>query len=272
MKCYGLIQNDSNLFYSKPVLGEFVFHNMFMDLSFVALACVTLTALLVGFSKTSVGGIGILAAFLMAIAFPGKASPGVLLPMLIVADIFAVIYYRRDCDWTILIRILPMTAVGIFIGYLIVDIIPFEVFEKVIGVIVLAMVVMGLVLENQKKIFESSGIWTYLVGVIAGIVTMIANAAGPVFGVYLLQMGLNKKSFVGTRSWYFLLLNIFKVPFSVNLGLITTDTLLLNVMFIPVIFIGALLGAKFLKMINLTAFKWLIRITALIAATKLILF
>ncbi len=245
---------------------------MFMDLSYFAIGCVTLTALLVGFSKTSVGGVGILAVLLMAMAFPGKASPGVLLPMLIVADIFAVIYYRRDCNWSILTRILPMTAVGIFIGYLIVDLIPFEVFEKVIGFIILAMVVMGLVLERYKQSFAGSGLWTYLVGVVAGIVTMIANAAGPVFGVFLLQMGLTKASFVGTRSWYFLLLNIFKVPFSANLGLITVDTLKLNLMFIPVIFIGALLGVMFLKMINLTAFTWLIRITALIAAIRLIVF
>ena len=245
---------------------------MLMDLSYFAIGCVTLTALLVGFSKTSVGGVGILAVLLMAMAFPGKASPGVLLPMLIVADIFAVIYYRRDCNWSILIRILPMTAVGIFIGYLIVDLIPFEVFEKVIGFIILAMVVMGLVLDRYKQSFKGSGLWTYLVGVVAGVVTMIANAAGPVFGVFLLQMGLTKASFVGTRSWYFLLLNIFKVPFSANLGLITVDTLKLNLIFIPVIFVGAWLGVKFLKMINLTAFTWLIRITALVAAVRLILF
>ena len=243
-----------------------------MDLSFFAIGCVTLSALLAGFSKTSVGGVGILMVLLMAMAFPGKASPGVLLPMLIVADIFAVIYYRRDCNWSILIRILPMTAVGIFIGYLIVDLIPFEVFEKVIGFIILAMVVMGLMLERSKQSFTESGLWTYLVGVVAGIVTMIANAAGPVFGVFLLQMGLTKTSFVGTRSWYFLLLNIFKVPFSANLGLITADSLKLNLMFIPVIFVGAFLGVKFLKMINLTAFTWLIRITALIAALRLIVF
>lgn len=165
-----------------------------------------------------------------------------------------------------------MTAVGIFIGYLIVDLIPFEVFEKVIGFIILAMVVMGLMLERSKQSFTESGLWTYLVGVVAGIVTMIANAAGPVFGVFLLQMGLTKTSFVGTRSWYFLLLNIFKVPFSANLGLITADSLKLNLMFIPVIFVGAFLGVKFLKMINLTAFTWLIRITALIAALRLIVF
>ncbi len=243
-----------------------------MDLSLIDYSAIFVAALLVGFTKTSVGGVGILAVLLMALAIPGKASPGVLLPMLIVADVFAVIYYRRDCDWSILFKILPMTAVGIFIGFLIVDIIPYGVFEKVIGGIILAMLVMGLAIERYKQGFGKSGVWTYVVGVTAGVVTMIANAAGPVFGVFLLQMGLSKARFVGTRSWYFLLLNIFKIPFSANLGLITADSLKLNLMFVPVIFLGAYLGFRFLKMINITMFKWLIRIAALFAAIRLIWF
>ncbi len=230
-----------------------------------------LAALLVGFTKTSVGGVGILAVLLMALAIPGKASPGVLLPMLIVADIFAVIYYRRNCQWSILLKILPMTAVGIFIGYLIVDVIPQDVFEKVIGGIILAMLLMGLILERYKQGFAKSGLWTYIVGAIAGVVTMIANAAGPVFGIFLLQMGLNKADFVGTRSWYFLLLNIFKIPFSANLGLITAESLKLNLLFVPVIFLGAWVGFRVLKLINLVAFKWLIRVAALVAAFRLIM-
>lgn len=243
-----------------------------MDLTLVDYGTIVAAALIVGFTKTSVGGVGILAVLLMAMAIPGKASPGVLLPMLIVADIFAVIYYRRHSDWSILLKIFPATAVGIIIGYFIVDLIPQEVFEKAIGVIILAMVAMGFILERYKQTFATSGLWTQIVGTLAGIVTMIANAAGPVFGIYLLQMGLTKESFVGTRSWYFLLLNIFKVPFSINLGLITVDSLKLNLTMVPVIFIGAYLGFRFLQMINLNIFNWLIRITALVAAFRLIVF
>jgi len=226
---------------------------------------------LVGFTKTSVGGIGILAVLLMALAVPGKASPGVLLPMLIVADIFAVIYYRRHCDWKILIRIFPATAVGIIVGYVIVDALPGQVFERVIGGIILAMLVLGLVIEKRQPAFSAGGLWAAVVGLVAGVVTMIANAAGPVFGIYLLQLGLNKQSFVGTRSWLFLVLNIFKIPFSASLGLITVDSLYLNLMTVPLIFLGAYLGFKVLKLINLELFKWLIRLAALVAALRLIL-
>jgi len=242
-----------------------------LDLSALQAGYVVAAALLVGFTKTSVGGVGILAVLLMALAVPGKASPGVLLPMLVVADVFAVIYYRRHCDWKILFRIFPATAIGIAVGYLIVDAIPGGIFERVIGGIILAMLVMGLWIEMRRPAFSSGGLWAALVGLVAGIVTMIANAAGPVFGIYLLQLGLNKQSFVGTRSWLFLVLNIFKVPFSASLGLITVDSLLLNLASVPIIFIGAYLGFKVLKLINLELFKWLIRLAALVAAFRLIL-
>ena len=213
-----------------------------MELTSLHLVYVAAAAMLVGFTKTSVGGVGILAVLLMALAIPGKASPGVLLPMLIVADIFAVLYYRRHCDWKILLRLFPATAFGILIGFFVVDAIPVAIFQKAIGVIILAMVGMNLAIEKFKPTFSASPAWTWTVGLAAGVTTMVANAAGPIFGVYLLQMGLSKQEFVGTRSWYFLLVNIFKIPFSANLGLITAESLKFNLMLVPLIFLGAWFG------------------------------
>ena len=103
-----------------------------------------LAAAIVGFTKTSVGGVGILAVLLMALAFPGKASPGILLPMLILADIMAVIYYRRECQWHIIWKLMPLTLVGVVSGYFIVDLLPAGVFEKVIGYVILAMLFLNL--------------------------------------------------------------------------------------------------------------------------------
>jgi len=228
-----------------------------------------MAAFLVGFTKTSVGGVGILAVLLMALAITGKGSPGVLLPMLVVADVFAVIYFRRHCNWGILLKLFPLAAVGVVLGYFAVDIVSVEVFEKVIGFTILFMLGFELLVPQRQN---APIFLTVLVGILAGFATMVANAAGPIFGVYLLQMGLPKKEFVGTRSWYFLIINVFKIPFSANLGLITVETLKLDLMFVPVIFVGAYLGYKFLGMLNMAAFKWLIRAAVLVSATKLLLF
>ncbi len=237
-------------------------------------AYIFFAAFITGFSKTSVGGMGILAVLLMALAIPGKGSPGVLLPMLIMADVFAVLYYRRDADWKILFKILPITAIGIIIGFFVVDFIPQVLFEKVLGTIIMTMLALSIILEKkQSQISKPNNIiFTVFVGIAAGISTMIANAAGPIFGVYFLQLGLPKKEFVGTRSWLFLILNIFKIPFSAGLGLISIESLKIDFMFLPAILLGAFVGYKVLKLINLEVFKWLIRTAVVIAAVRLLFF
>lgn len=243
-----------------------------MDLGSQQLLYIGLAALLVGFTKTSVGGVGILAVLLMALAIPGKASPGVLLPMLIAADIMAVLYYRRDCQWDILLKLLPLTLVGLAIGYAILYLAPDAKFEKFIGWTILTMLALDLLVTDAAKRHMRGPILTGITGALAGAASMIANAAGPIFGIYLLQMGLKKSEFVGTRSWFFLLINIVKVPLAVNLGLVTTQTLTLNLMFLPVILIGAVLGYRVLGYINIKLFKILIRLAVLGAAARLILF
>jgi len=100
---------------------------------------------------------------------------------------------------------------------------------------------------------------------------MVANAAGPIFSIFMLQLGLKKTEFVGTRSMFFLLMNMIKIPFSASLGLITPATLTLNAAFLPVILIGAFVGYKVLKYINIRLFGLLIRIAVLAAAARLIL-
>ncbi|HHB83699.1 MAG TPA: sulfite exporter TauE/SafE family protein [Devosia sp.] len=229
-------------------------------------------AALIGFTKTSVGGVGILAVLLAALAFPGKASPGIILPLLIAADIVAVFYYRRDCQWQVLFWLFPAAIVGIVIGFLVADLAPAEFFHKLIGIVILVGLAISLAVEHFKVKPNSGWLVTSIVGAIAGAASMVANAAGPVFGIFLLQMGLTKERFVGTRSWYFLILNIIKVPFFLQLGTINAQTLLLDLYALPIILLGAWIGVKVLKMINLSLFKWLIRAAVIIAAIRLLVF
>ena len=243
-----------------------------MDFTLIQYLTIGLAALIVGFTKTSVGGVGILAILLMAIAIPGKGSPGILLPMLLLGDIFAVIYYHRECKWKILFKIFPLTAVGIVIGFLSVNAIPSDIFERVLGIIILTMLFLEIGMSYRGKKIEGGFFVTSVIGIMAGIATMIANAAGPIFGIYLLQMGLTKEEFVGTRSWFFLIINLFKLPFSAGLGLITVDTLKLDLMFVPVILLGAYIGFRVLKIINIKLFKRFIRAAVMIAAVRLIFF
>lgn len=240
-----------------------------MTLSLVAISYIAFSALLIGFSKTSVGGLGILAVPLMAIAVPGPASTGLLLPILVMADAMAVIAYHRSCEWPVILRIFPITAIGVCIGYLIMDFLPHAIFSPILGTIILVMLTVSLILEKHPVSPTGNRIITWGVGICAGISTMVANAAGPLMGIYLLQQGLPKNNFVGTRACYFLMLNLFKLPFSAQLGFITLSSLKINLYASPLIVIGALIGVAVIKFINVSLFKWIVRIAATVSAIKL---
>lgn len=240
------------------------------DLSLMFLICIGVSAFLIGFSKTSVGGLVIVVVPLAAIAVPGPESTGLILPMMIAADFLAVVSYYQSCEWKIICRIFPITAIGVAIGYLIMGWLPREIFSPVLGILIIIMMVIGWIVEEKPVPPIGSRIITWFVGICAGISTMIANAAGPLMGIYLLQQGLPKANFIGTRSMFFLLLNLYKLPFSSHLGLVTPSSLKLNILFLPLIILGAYTGVKVLKYIKLSVFKQIVRIAALLSAAKLL--
>ncbi len=230
-----------------------------------------LAALFVGFTKTSVGGVGILAVVFMALAIPGKTSPGILLPILVFADVLAVFYYNKSSDWKILKSILPSTFIGVFIGYLLLKVLPDSYFNPIIGSLIVIMILLGYWVEKNKDKVSGAKNLSFVAGLFAGAASMISNAAGPILSIYLLMLGLDKNSFAGTRSWFFLIMNVVKLPFSAGLGLITFETLKLDLISVPLVLIGAAFGRWFLNWINPKTFNLIVRVTAFIAGMHMIL-
>ena len=72
-----------------------------------------LSATLIGMSKTGIQGISLLAVPLMAIAFGAKPSTGLILPILCVADLIAVLYYRSVAEWKYVFKLLPAALANI---------------------------------------------------------------------------------------------------------------------------------------------------------------
>jgi uncharacterized protein len=110
-----------------------------------------------------------------------------------------------------------------------------------------------------------------ITGLLAGFTTMVANAAGPVMVLYFLAIGLPKLAFVGTGAWFFMLVNVFKVPFSVHLGLITHQSLLMDAILLIPLIPGALLGPVILRRINQKNFELMVLILTAVATLRLIL-
>lgn len=213
---------------------------------------------------------GILAVPLMALAVPGPESTGLLLPILIVGDVIAVALYHRSCNWSVLLKIFPITALGVVFGYLIMGHLPREVFNPILGTIIVVMILLSYIAEKKPMQQGGNRTLTWVVGISAGVSTMVANAAGPLMGLYLLQLGFSKKQFVGTRCWFFMLLNLYKLPFSSGLGLISFTSLQINLCTLPLILLGAFVGYRVLNYINMKVFKQIVRIAAMLAALKLL--
>jgi len=232
-----------------------------------------LSGFMIGVSKTGVPGLGMLAIILSAMALPARSSTGIVLVMLICGDIFAVAYYRRSAVWKHLLMIIPWAFCGIVIGYFFLGRINDRQLKPVIAFIILSILALNHWWKNSDtgnlRIPERWWFAAFL-GLLAGITTMMANAAGPIMIIYLLAMGLPKKEFIGTSAWYFFVMNWVKVPFSARLGLINSGSVHLNSMIFPAVAAGALAGIVIMKKIPEKTFSIIVQVLTVAAAIKLL--
>jgi len=235
-------------------------------------------AFVTGLSKTGIAGLGVLAVALFANALPARESTGALLPLLLCGDVFGVALFRKHASWPHLWRLFPWVVAGIVLGYLALGRFSNTVVQRLIGGILLAMVGLHLWRQNQAEGRNGANFdqlphtWWFsaITGLLAGFTTMVANAAGPVMILYLLAIGLPKLAFIGTSAWFYMCVNAFKVPFSVNLGLITGQSLLMDAFLAVALLPGALLGPVILKRLNQRMFERMALVLTLIATAKLL--
>jgi len=233
---------------------------------------VILCALFVGMSKTGVAGVGMLIVPILASIFGGKPSAGILLPMLSMADVFAVSYYHRHAEWKYVLKLLPSTVAGVLIGLFVGNIVNDQQFKHIMAAIILVGLVIMVWRERKTNIQAIPHNWLFasFAGLLGGFSTMIGNAAGPVMSIYFLSMLLPKNSFIGTGAWFFLIVNLFKIPFHIMVwNTIDMHTFKLDLMMFPVIMLGAFLGVKLVKIIPEKPYRIFIIVTTALAAIKL---
>jgi uncharacterized membrane protein YfcA len=243
---------------------------------FAALAA---AALLVGFSKTAVSGANTVSLAIFAAVLPARASTGVLLPVLIVGDVLAVLTYRRHAHWPTLWRLFPAVAAGVVLGTLFLVWADDGVVRTSIGAILLFMAAVTLWrrrAEGPEQAPDSVATRTGRIkarsyGVLGGFTTMVANAGGPVMSLYLLSAGFRKLGFLGTSAFFFLIVNVSKVPFSVGLGLIDGNSLLLDAALAAFVVPGALLGKWAVHRIDQRLFEQLVIAATIVGGVQLLL-
>ena len=229
------------------------------------------SALMAGVAKSGVSGSHLLGVVCVPLVMSAKLSTGYILPFLLFADIIAVAYWRRSAVLRYIAALLPAMFVGIIVGYFLMGRIPDVVYGKVLGSIIILLLVLDAVRRHFKiSIPENSRGFAWGMGFLAGVMTMVANAAGPVMMLYLLTINMSKEQFVGTSAWIFLVVNAFKVPFSVSLGLMTLESLGVNLMLLPCVILGSVIGVHIMRRLSGPAFEKTMRVMVLISGIKLL--
>jgi len=233
---------------------------------------VVICPILIGMAKVGLGAAAMPAVPILAGIFGGRLSTGILLPMLSIADVFAVKYYHRHAEWRYVLRLLPWTVLGIALGTLVGGLVNDAQFRHILAVIILIGLAVMVIREFQGGASRISDQWwlAALIGVAAGFTSMVANAAGTLLAIYLLSKNLSKNSYIGTLAWFFMLVNLIKIPTHVLIWkTITLQTLLLDIAFAPLILAGAFLGILVVKRIPEKSYRFLIIIMTAAAALKL---
>jgi uncharacterized protein len=228
-------------------------------------------AILVGFAKTAIGGVGAIATALFATVLPARESTGALLPLLLAGDVLAVATYRRHADWPTLWRLFPSVAAGVAIGAAFVARVDDTAMRRTIGALLMLLVSLTVVQRVRRTALVVTGRAASIgFGLLAGFTTMVANAAGPVTSIYLLATGISMMSFLGTGAWFYLVVNLFKLPFSVGLGLIDFGSVGLDAKLLPALVVGAVAGRLVVSRIDQRLFETLVLVSTVAASVNLL--
>lgn len=238
-----------------------------MALTLAVVVVGTAATFLLGLSKTLVPSVGSLGVALLATVLPALPSTGVALPVLVVGDLIAVTLYGRHVELRLLLRLVPSVFVGLVAGFLVVRVADTQTAGRLIGV----FLVLTAVGEVGRRWWVArraptdppgtsapgsvGGPVGFALGAGAGLSTMVANAGGPMMTFYLLRARVTTLTFLATVAWFFLAVNLLKVPFSVGLGLITTSSLVISAALVPGLVLGALAGRLLVRRISQARFE-----------------
>lgn len=254
-------------------MNSVIFLHIFSTYSLSNWLLIALAAGIIGLSKAGLKGIDMLNVTLMAIVFGGKASTGIVLPLLCSADIMAVIYYHRHAQWPLFWKLIPWMMAGILIGVFIGKDLNEVLFRRVMAIIIMLTVIIMLVMEFRKTIIvPSNKIFTAGMGLASGFTTMLGNLGGAFSTIFFLAMQVTKNSFIGTAAWVFLAMNFFKLPFQVFYWKnITVSTLLTDVLLLPALVAGFWAGLKIVAKIKDDRYRKLVIVLTLIGAVFIFL-
>ena len=227
------------------------------QLSWIQWALAFIGVFLLGIAKGGIKGLGPIITAIVALVFGGKASTGILMPLLMVGDVFAVIYYNRHAKWPYLWKLMPWMIVGILIGVWFGKDLPDDQFRRGMAILIFIGVCLMWLLDRYKEIrIPDNRILAAGMGSASGFATMVGNLAGPFSELYFLTIRMPKEAFIGTAAWLFFLTNLIKLPFHIwSWGTVNMNSLYIDLVLLPALLAGLWIGIRLVKGLNQDQFR-----------------
>lgn len=220
---------------------------------------IAVLGLMIGFAKGGFGGLGALLTPVLALVLPVSLAVGVLLPMLMVGDMFAVYMYWKEWDLDLVKRMLPAGIVGALGGTFLLSSIPPNGLRVILGLFVLLLVAYKFLSDRIQAMRYQPRRWhAPAAGFLAGIASGMFNSGGPPLNSYLLFQKLEARPFIATTAIYFALLNVIKVPGYLYTGVLDLPLLFSLWWVFPFIPIGIWVSRTTLTRISAAAFERII--------------
>lgn len=263
-----------------------------MELSAPQWIVLVFAAFVYGFTKTGILGFGIVLSPLLLYFFTPGQSLGMVLPLLIIADLIALVMLRKSVRWRYVFIAMPLALAGILVSWrfiLYTQTLPEGegdlVLRRFIAGMIVFVVVSGGLLRLARALRKTPGdgaaptagrlplshlLFAVFVALLGGAITMVANNSGPAWVVYLMLFRLDKFHFLGTAAWIICFINVTKLPFSIQLGYVTADTILLNLYLTPLVVAGVFFGRWVTSRLSQQSFDNIVQGLALLGALYLL--
>lgn len=245
-----------------------------VELAAAEIAALAIAAFLIGASKTALPGAGTLSVAIFATVLPARESTAAILLLLLVGDLLAVWTYRRDADFAALRRLVPAVILGMVVGATFLYLANDTIMRRTIGAILLILTVLTLWLMRRGILSDHTALTSPRVrgvyGTLGGFTTMAANAGGPVMTLYFLAARFDMIKLVATQAWFFFIVNLMKLPFSIGIGLLKVDMLPVLAVLAPVVLIGGFVGRSWIMKMDQTWFNRIIIVLTIVSCLYLL--
>lgn len=222
-----------------------------LGVSYLDFALAIISSFMLGISKSGIKGFGVAIIATMALVFGAKESTGIVVPLLVVGDILAVIFYTKYVNWRVLLKTIPFIFIGLLIGAIFGNEISEVLFRKIMAIVILVSILGMIILDLSNKKIPQSKIFMITTGMLSGFATIIGNLSGAVINFFFLALKFDKYSFIGTAAMLYFLTNLLKLPIHIwYWKTISYHSFYINLYLIPFLIIGFFTGRFLVKKIK----------------------